>query len=512
MLQRSLWCVFAGFGALCHASQVSIAPHVGPQPGDTTSVGEAPEQGRLLSFDKPHHTTGGLSAKEDHGPLADWLLDDPPSVNSTAHFIFETTDAILSHLPDLTFVYPGFGAIPEHLYHGTWHSELPPGPDWAAFDPEHSVIFCGGLVEDGRCWHLTLMTTRPLAVVYFDGTGAVKLSTGTLDSQDIVTWGDVRPGWSFDEWSRITTLCDWGREYNVDGFNGNELVMLCNFTSGVRVVSSSNIVDPLMPRSTSSKFSPTFEAMYAGSRHNLYPGETRIQLDLSGLVSFYDTDLVPSLVPARFRKERWDHRLQNVSTEDVVRVKARLEEALSRPAGRSSDIDWQALIRVVVDRYSERLQITLSKPKWQLRHMLMPYIGVNVTPCSIDKGVKETASDMLDWTRPVYKLCATTHTDMLKDCTTTSSEKLLLTAVQGTTREICRVVTKMWGLGVLAGVDQFMGIDREPDMETTQRMMKTWRKDIDELMAWLDWNVWVKCRPECSPEVFPLDDTLEYTN
>ncbi|KAI6014243.1 hypothetical protein BKA83DRAFT_4351416, partial [Pisolithus microcarpus] len=31
-------------------------------------------------------------------------------------------------------------------------------------------------------------------------------------------------------------------------------------------------------------------------------------------------------------------------------------------------------------------------------------------------------------------------------------------------------------------------------------MMNAWRKDVDELMACLDWNVWVKCRPECDPK------------
>ncbi|KAI6098046.1 hypothetical protein EDD16DRAFT_1840889 [Pisolithus croceorrhizus] len=524
MLQRALCCTLVGLGALCHAAQVPIVSDLGPQP---TSVCEAPEQGRLLSFDKPHYATGGLPA-EDHDPLADWRLGDPPNVNSTGHLIFETVSSLLQHWPNTRMrnghnIVPGTIPTGTLLYHGTWQPELPPGPDWAAFDPEHSVIFCGGLLKDGKCWHLTLMTTRPLNVVYFDGTSAAKLSTGTLDSQDIVTWGDVRPDWSFDEWGRISTLCDWGRKYNVDGFVRMEMsfeVMLCNFTSGVLVVSFPNIVDPVIFRNASNtRFPITFEVVYAGSWHNRYPGETRVQLDLSGLVSFYDTELVPSLVPARFGKERWDHRLLNISTEDAVRVKARLEEALSRPAGRSSGVDWQALIRVVVDRYSERLQVVqyllnstdtnshepdsvlgyAIKTQVQLRHMLMPYIGVNVTPRSTGANVNRTASDVLDWARPVYKLCATTLTDRLKDCTT-SSEKLLSDAVQGTIREICRVVTKMWGLGVLAGIDQFMDIEREPDMETMQNMMKTWREDIDELMAWLDWNVWVECRPECGPE------------
>lgn len=99
-----------------------------------------------------------------------------------------------------------------------------------------------------------------------------------------------------------------------------------------------------------------FEAMYAGSWHNHYPGETRIQLDLSGLVSFYDTELVPSLVSARSGQERWDHRLLNISREDVARVRARLREVLTRPTGQSSGVDWLAVSRVVVDRYSERLE------------------------------------------------------------------------------------------------------------------------------------------------------------
>ncbi|KAG1832302.1 hypothetical protein DFJ58DRAFT_823287 [Suillus subalutaceus] len=43
------------------------------------------------------------------------------------------------------------------------------------------------------------------------------------------------------------------------------------------------------------------------------------------------------------------------------------------------------------------------------------------------------------------------------------SEHLLLQAVRETTREICRVVTKMWASGLIVGT----------------------------------WSVWVKCRPAC---------------
>ncbi|KAG1887216.1 hypothetical protein F4604DRAFT_1720766 [Suillus subluteus] len=31
--------------------------------------------------------------------------------------------------------------------------------------------------------------------------------------------------------------------------------------------------------------------------------------------------------------------------------------------------------------------------------------------------------------------------------------------------------------------------------------MNDWRQDIQKLMSWLDWSVWIKCRPACGPEV-----------
>ncbi|KAI5995278.1 hypothetical protein F5J12DRAFT_922472 [Pisolithus orientalis] len=491
----------ACFRALCHAAQVPLAPHVGPQPSGT--IGKAPVQGRLLSVEKPHYAAGGLHTEGDHDSLANWRLDHPPSVNSTHHLIFETVGSLLQQWPNTRMrnghnIVPGTVPTGTLLYHGTWHPELPPGPDWTAFDPEHSTLFCGSWVVDGRCWHLTLTTTRPLKVVYFDGNSAAKLPFGGLDSQDILTWGDVRPDLSIDDLGRIASLCDWGREYNVDGFVRMEMsfeIMLCNFTSGVRVVSFSNIVDPVIPHGASSKYSPTFEAMYTGSWHNRYPGETRIQLDLSGLVSFYDTELVPSLVPVRFGKERWDHRLLNISTDDVVRVRARLTEVLSGPAGRSSSIHWPALIRVVIDRYSDRLELVqyllnstntdshdpgsvidfAIKVQVQLRHMLMPYILVDVTPRSIGTGVNEPGSDALDWVLPVYKLCATTHTK--------------------TTREICRVLTKMWGLGVLAGCGPIHGHRESATHAGSPRHGWT---GIGIPSRWCNqWKVWAKCRSAC---------------
>jgi len=82
----------------------------------------------------------------------------------------------------------------------------------------------------------------------------------------------------------------------------------------------------------------------------------------------------------------------------------------------------------------------------------------------------------------------------------TSSEKLILQAVRGTTREICRVVTKMWAAGVYVGIDRSLNTKESPGIAEVVHLWNTWTEDLDRLMAWLDWNVWVKCNSGCRPE------------
>ena len=257
----------------------------------------------------------------------------------------------------------------------------------------------------------------------------------------------------------------------------------------------------------------SFEAINSGYWRNQFPGETRVQLDLAGLVSFYDTKLVPSLIPIRVGQERWDHRVANISSEDLAAVTARLEAILVRPSGLSSGFDWRTLFQAIVDRFAGRLELTrhllnspaldpdeildlANKTHTQLRIMLTPYILVSATPT--DPSDKTD----LDWTIPIYKFCATIHTQFMVSelDSMTDSEWLLLRAVQGTTREICRVVTKMWAAGVYAGIDPSLNTKASPDIAEISQVLSKWGADLNRLMKWLDWSVWVKCNPNCGPE------------
>ena len=114
---------------------------------------------------------------------------------------------------------PGTIPIGTLLYHGTIREEIPDTPEWTAFDPEHSYLFCFFRPEDSTgCWHLTLITTRPLRVLYFDGNSAAKFLGGPMDSQDVLLWGEVKPDWVDEERKRLDALCEWGKQYGLDGF------------------------------------------------------------------------------------------------------------------------------------------------------------------------------------------------------------------------------------------------------------------------------------------------------
>jgi hypothetical protein len=203
-----------------------------------------------------------------------------------------------------------------------------------------------------------------------------------------------------------------------------------------------------------------------------------------------------------------------ISSEDISHVKRKLTEVVSRP-DPGSGIDWKTLTHVIVDQYADRLELMqhllnftssdsqelLQRAKLvqtQLRVMLTPYLlDAIVVPNAGNLGV-----DDLQWASPMFRLCATTHTAVIikQIPFMAPSEHLLLKAVEETTREVCRVTTKLWAVGVMNGLDTLFPIELDGESNVAQ-MMNDWRRDIQKLMSWLDWSIWIKCRPACGPEV-----------
>ena len=99
------------------------------------------------------------------------------------------------------------------LYHGRVDPRIPSSPDWLAFDFEHAYLF-----SLGPDYVISFQVKRDLRLLYFDGSSAAKLKDGTMDSQDVILWGQPRPDKFFSERERINGLCDWGRQFGLDGF------------------------------------------------------------------------------------------------------------------------------------------------------------------------------------------------------------------------------------------------------------------------------------------------------
>jgi hypothetical protein len=285
-------------------------------------------------------------------------------------------------------------------------------------------------------------------------------------------------------------------------------VMLCDFLKGIEPVSFAELNLPsdsqFYPQAIPSNItflSPAFRILEAGQWHNHYPGETRVKLDLTRLISLYDPDSFPSLVDTRFGKERWEYRGKGISDADKATLMKRLEEsALSRPG--TSGIDWQSIYRVVIHRYADRLELlqymlddfpanatTLHTVHQYVESMLSPYILRDVVP-SLRHPI------LFGWASPVYKRCTTLHTQYICNIEAlTSSERLLLRAVNDVLREICRVTTSIWAEGVEHGL--------EDKTLPAANLLENWRRSIHGLVHWLDWSVRVKCKPACSYEVRP---------
>ncbi|KAI0045165.1 hypothetical protein FA95DRAFT_1544005 [Auriscalpium vulgare] len=490
--------------------------------------------------------SSGQSARRD----ATW---DTPDPDTTDHLIFNSVNSVLLRWPNTIFrngmrhaIIPATIPTGTVLYHGRANASIPTSPEWLAFDFEHSYLFSFG--PSGHV--LTFMATRDLRLAYFDGSSAAKLDDGVMDTQDLLAFGEPRTGF-FDR-ERLIALCEWGKQFDLDGFVRMEFhfeVMLCDFSKGLKLVNRLSVL-PMeqrdrsqdvrrpqspdltqIPQQVLDRPSPPppgrpprrpgprrpfpdapvpsgwvgsllhretshIQALAAGSWHNRAPGETRVHIDFSRFFTLYDPSFA-SLVVARRGVPRMQHRVANISKADAGRALAGLNEAFARAPG-GSGVDWASVARVVVERYAQRLELLkflledvalanvtarAAAVRTQLLTMLVPYISVNDMPPA------DSVSDEKSWAAPILDRCSTTQTAQIPADALTPQESLIRDAVHGTLHEICRSLTLMWA-------DVF-DVEVQESTERKREVIAGLKKDINALMGWLDWSVWIKCSPGC---------------
>ncbi|KAG8880172.1 hypothetical protein FRB97_001003 [Tulasnella sp. 331] len=169
----------------------------------------------------------------------------PPSPDDTGNLVFNSLNGLLKHQPNALYR-NGHAMIAGTVTPGTllYHSSIlnctglpPTTPEWVSFDPEHSYLFGSRMY--------TFQVVRPLKILYFDGSSAAKMPSGPMDTQEILAHGEIRDrGWGA-EGTRIRELCNWGKEFGLDGFLRMEFdfeMMLCDFSVGIEVVSALDLL------------------------------------------------------------------------------------------------------------------------------------------------------------------------------------------------------------------------------------------------------------------------------
>ena len=242
-----------------------------------------------------------------------------------------------------------------------------------------------------------------------------------------------------------------------------------------------------------------FEALVTGGWHDFAPGETRVQLDCTGLVTFYDP-MLSSLVEARQGKDRLHHRLEGISAADTARVHAELRSVLTRKQGSNgsgSGVDWGSITRVVVERYADRLEYLrfllspnatftdAAEQAFTARAHLLVMLGPYITTVDVPTA---SVSTNASWLAPVVHRCATTQTSHIPLGMLTPQEVRIHAAVESTLREICRRLALVW-VG-------FFDVEEADEVKAAE-VIGVGHRHIDELMNWLDWSLWVRCEPAC---------------
>ncbi|KAI9459917.1 hypothetical protein BJY52DRAFT_1186221 [Lactarius psammicola] len=427
-------------------------------------------------------------------PGSDRGWNFPPNPNSTHHLIFNSVSGLLQRWPN-ALRRNGHSLVPVTipkgtiLYHGRTDPQIPNSPDWLAFDFEFAYIFC---LES--CYVISLQAKRDLRLVYFDGLSAAYMKDGTLDSQDVILWGRPRPDKFISDMERIESLCDWGRPLGLDGFvrMGFHFEVMMTKGSPYPGLPRANRghspyqVRPGLPSgwrgSPPTMRRTILEGFLAGTWHDRAPGETRMRPDYSSLVTFYDPSL-SSLVEARYGKDRSHLRLEGISALDSERVRTELQTVLTREQDGGSGVDWGSIVRVVTERYADRLEY--------LRFLLSP----NTT--TFADALERAAVARAQLARHAYAIYhnskrprAAARIGQLKlGSTGRAAESRIHAAVENTLHEICRRLVLVWV--------EFFDVEAA-DLARATEATEVARGHIEELIVWLDWSVWVRCEPGCS--------------
>lgn len=279
----------------------------------------------------------------------------------------------------------------------------------------------------------------------------------------------------------------------------------------LRLITRTNTTDPFSSGDGTQGFfydGAGWEYARDATTHYVGQGESRIKLDPTSFVSFYDR--LPILNRMRFNRghqfNRQQHRLNGISSDEISVITHRLRAILNRKASQGwqvaqDGIDWFSIAQSLIDHYETRLSelsFVLSRESISARQVcrltytiLMPYL---------DLGQGRYVEDHSNLNRC---LTAFTAGPSFQNRTLTESEQVLRGAIEGTLARLCRTTIKIFG----EAYHIITSADASDQGILPHDVLLRWRSNLNELIIWLGWPTKTNCDPACSPDVSkkPLD-------
>jgi hypothetical protein len=286
--------------------------------------------------------------------------------------------------------------VPEEteFYHGTYTSDPVKGMEWLAFEPEHALMFARPRLrhppppfppvlvqrplsakhmdsshpeldnDTTRGYLHTYRTKRELRLVYLDGQSAAKSNKGTLDQQDIVllrgsTGDDRRAG---GDYGRAQSLCRMAAttwEGRIDGIIRMEMgfeIIICDFETTLETVKIAEVmVNTVSPSRRAIAQAAALATRFPGI------GGDRVTLNTENFVTLF------SFPDAIYFDDTRRPRAYNESSR-LAKVRKSIDDLVS--SEQNTDvINWQAVVDLIVTRYSFRIEYMTSNEIQDLKSL-----------------------------------------------------------------------------------------------------------------------------------------------
>ncbi|KAH6603870.1 hypothetical protein Trco_007316 [Trichoderma cornu-damae] len=507
-------------------------------------------------------------------PAAEPISPDHESAKANANHIFNAIHSAGRQWGS-SLNHNGFGFIPvvvpagTLLYHGG-HSDRPPeGPEWLAFEVEHAAFFARGPLRghrgrrpeqeeeelhlsspaqkpisqpetdgppdgppDGesegrvRGYFQTYQTTRNVQLLYLDGTSAGKSPMGTLDQQDDLLCQDCTTDGSITggEMCRAKTMCDLVAEWGWDGIMRMEIgfeVIFCDFSSGLQLDSSLRTV-PLDHKLQDDGFLTAYLWSRAAAERYGGIGGDRVQMDFSSMVSgFFFPINISNTDP-----DRPDLiRLNAAKREHLTDIRAYLQSVFSKPRKPKPTVNWQAVVDMIVTRFSKRLAAMASTSistdvfigeleGVALTYYEAPRLPDDITATADDDGKNRTAEAADRCAAHYLKPALPSRQDW------TLHDNLIHTALRAVMERICSDLYLMRSTLLRAdpdtAADAFF-IKKGVESAEMDKAVNQSRVIVRNLMDELAWTTW-KMPPLCAEDemlltaMWPIGDRVDHFN